>query len=167
MWNQFYLKTNKNLSHFGFFYAIIFMRSMVVVLQSRKIRNLKIAFIVTFILLLLIPIMIMMIPRINIDVKGNKKVVLEVGSKYEDKGASAYLSNLFTKKNIKVKTTGEVDANKVGTYKITYEAKDNGQSKIVTREIQVVDKTKPTIKINKINACQNNKTFDIDAMMVI
>ncbi len=132
-------------------------------MQNQKIRNLKIIFIIVFVLLLLIPIMIMMIPRINIDVKGNKKVVLEVGSKYEDKGASAYLSNVFTKKNIKVKTTGQVDANKVGAYKITYEAKDNGQSKKVTREIQVVDKTKPTIKINKINACQKNKTFDIDA----
>ena len=93
----------------------------------------------------------MMIPKINIDVKGNRKIVLEVGSQYKDKGASAYVSNLFAKKNIKVKTNGEVDANKVGTYKITYEAKDNGQSKIITREIQVVDKTKPIIKINKIS----------------
>ena len=136
---------------------------MVVVLRSRRIRNLKITFIVTFILLLLIPFMVMMIPKINIDVKGNKKIVLEVGNKYKDKGASAYLSNLFIKKEVKVKVNGEVDINKIGKYKITYEAMSNGQTKKVTREVQVVDKTKPTIKINKINACQKNKTFDIDA----
>ena len=131
-------------------------------MRSKKMKNLTVVFFAIFAILLILPIMIMMIPRINIELKGNKKEVLEVGSKYKDKGANAFISNLFTKKSIEVRTAGEVDSNKVGTYKITYEAKDNGQSKLVTREIQVVDKTKPTIKINKISACQNNKTFDFD-----
>ena len=139
---------------------------MVVVLRSRKYKNITVAFFATFAILLILPIMIMMVPRIDIEVKGDKKIVLEVGTKYQDKGANAYVSNLFTKKDINVKTTGEVDSNKVGTYKITYEAKDNGQSKLVTREIQIVDKTKPTIKINKISACRNNETFDIDAEII-
>lgn len=132
-------------------------------MRSKKMKNLTVAFFAVFAILLILPIMIMIVPRINIELKGDKKLVLEVGSKYQEKGANAFISNLFIKKNIKIKTTGEVDANKVGTYKITYEAKDNGQNKIVTREIQVVDNTKPTIKINKISACQSNKTFDIDA----
>ncbi len=135
-------------------------------MRSRKYKNITVAFFATFAILLILPIMIMMVPRIDIEVKGDKKIVLEVGTKYQDKGANAYVSNLFTKKDINVKTTGEVDSNKVGTYKITYEAKDNGQSKLVTREIQIVDKTKPTIKINKISACRNNETFDIDAEII-
>ncbi len=104
------------------------------------------------------------ITSLSIDIKGNKTLTLEVGSKYDELGAKAYLGNLFSKKEVDVTVTGDVDTSKIGTYTITYESKSHNLTKQSKRTVKVVDTEEPKITLNsEVKICKNNKTFDIDA----
>lgn len=70
---------------------------------------------------------------------------VEVNEKYKDPGYKAY--NLLESFRKKVKVTGKVDTKKVGTYKIKYSYKFLFFKASKTRTVNVVDKEKPTIKL--------------------
>ena len=73
---------------------------------------------------------------------GKSKVEVLYGDKYIDLG---YKANIFSISLGKfVKTKGNVDTTKLGTYKVVYEL----PFKTLVREISVVDKEKPSIILN-------------------
>lgn len=72
-----------------------------------------------------------------ITLKGDKTVKLTVGKKYTEKGATA-ADNSGEKIKVAI-NADEVDTNTVGTYKVTYTAKDSsGNKETVVRTIKVV-----------------------------
>ena len=83
--------------------------------------------------------------------KGEEKVVIEYGEKYEEQGAEAiYFGSIFLKEGVKpeVIIQGGVDESKLGTYTITYTASYEDLSESLTREVTVIDSVKPEIKLN-------------------
>ena len=76
-----------------------------------------------------------------ITVLGNNPETVEVGSTYNDAGATSDGGETVT-------TTGTVNANIVGTYTITYTVTDaSGNQATATRTVNVVDTTAPVIQL--------------------
>lgn len=83
-----------------------------------------------------------------ITLNGNSKYKISLGSKYSEKGYSA-TDNCDGDISSNVEITSNVNVNKVGTYTITYKAKDSsGNEAIATRKIEVVDNTKSNDYVN-------------------
>ena len=81
-----------------------------------------------------------------ITVTGNNPVTIELGTTYDDVGATADGGETVT-------STGTVTTSIVGTYTITYTATDaNNNTGTATRTVNVVDNTAPIITINGNNA---------------
>lgn len=78
---------------------------------------------------------------------GEENIVLEVGNEYKEEGYVAKISE----KNIndKVKVISDLNTNAVGNYKISYNLKIGylDVDKTVSRQVKIVDTTKPEIKI--------------------
>lgn len=83
-----------------------------------------------------------------ITLTGDESITIVVGSTYEEAGAAAK-DDIDGNITTKIKTSGNVDADKVGTYTIAYNVKDEAgnAAKEVKRTITVVDNTKPVIKM--------------------
>jgi len=78
-------------------------------------------------------------------IKGANPFRVEFGSTYKDLGA---IAKDDTDGNIKIKTIGNVDTTKLGTYTITYTATDNsGNKSNKKRTVKVVDTIKPIISL--------------------
>ena len=89
-------------------------------------------------------------PNPVIKINGTSPTYITIGDKYTDKGA--YVSDVCgNKKNIEVKTSGKVDSNKIGTYKIEYSAIYNEKELKLTREVKVVKKSTPVKKTGSSN----------------
>ena len=75
-----------------------------------------------------------------ITLKGEQSVTINVGENYEDAGATAHdaVDGDISKS---IKTTGTVDANKPGTYTVTYNVSDQSgnHADAVLRTVTVVD----------------------------
>ena len=84
-----------------------------------------------------------------ITLNGKSSIELTQGTAYQELGATATDNRDGT---VSVITTGTVDINSVGTYTITYTAKDKAGNKAkATRTVKVVlplDRTKPVITLN-------------------
>jgi hypothetical protein len=98
-----------------------------------------------------------------ITLKGEQSVTINAGENYEDAGATAHdaVDGDISKS---IKTTGTVDANKPGTYTVTYNVSDQSgnHADAVLRTVTVVDKVAPVItlkgqQIITINAGENYK----------
>ena len=77
---------------------------------------------------------------------GQSILTLEVGSKYEELGATALD---IVDGNVSVEINGLVDMNKVGTYTLTYKSKDSsGNSSTLIRAINIQDTTAPLVTLN-------------------
>ena len=91
-------------------------------------------------------------PTPHIKVNGSITTYLSVGDKYSDAGA--YVADVCgKKKDIEVKQTSNVDASKVGNYKVDYSASYNDKELKATRTVKVVRRVSTptnTIKSNKI-----------------
>jgi len=86
-----------------------------------------------------------------ITLSGNSKYKISLGSKYSEKGYSA-TDNCDGDISSDVEVTNNINVNKVGTYTITYKAKDSsGNEVIATRKIEVVDNTKSNDYVNIVN----------------
>lgn len=86
--------------------------------------------------------------RVDMEMKGDKEIILRYGDKYEEPGISAYFRGdyLFTSGRwISVKQIGKVDDQTLGTYDITYRAEYGYWSGTATRRVHVVDRVKPRI----------------------
>ena len=97
------------------------------------------------VLLFLIGYSIFLVMSPHIELKGNDKIEVVVGTKYLEKGYNATYGNSNLNNLVKVK--GEVDANKVGEYKIEYKVNYNGITKKIYRTVVVKDSERPTITL--------------------
>jgi hypothetical protein len=84
---------------------------------------------------------------------GEAIVTIEVGSNYEDQGATAK-DSVDGDLTSQIKVTGEVDVNKVGDYELKYSVPDASGNKSVelTRRVIVEKSIKETIRIEKYNS---------------
>lgn len=98
---------------------------------------------------------------IHISFENIENVVINVFENYEDELPKACLKDIFNNciKKIEVTSLGTVDTNKIGTYEITYTAKNKQIKKIIS----VLDTEKPviTIKDEEIIACPNTSDINI------
>ena len=119
---------------------------------------------ICLILVIILLITFLFLPKIEIDIIGKSSSNIEVGTEYKEQGVKAYIKNIFSKKEIKVEIISNLDINKLGRYKITYIAKDNGVVKKRSRNVKVIDTTKPTIEmVDQVKACKNNQLVNINA----
>jgi len=81
-------------------------------------------------------------PFLNIELIGEKEIVLEVNRKYDEKGAKV------TGTNKKYKKEGNVDTSILGEYKITYKINVLKTEKEVSRIVKIIDTTPPVINLN-------------------
>lgn len=114
--------------------------------------------------LMIVPIIILIsiyILTIHISFENIENVVINVFENYEDELPKACLKDIFNNciKKIEVTSLGTVDTNKIGTYEITYTAKNKQIKKIIS----VLDTEKPviTIKDEEIIACPNTSDINI------
>ncbi len=124
-----------------------------------KKRNLLIIS-VTLIVIIIVLIMFLFNPFIKIKINNKKTITINYNEKYIEYGATAKIFN----NNLKVKITGKVNTNKIGTYKIKYIAKKGFITKTVIRKVNVVDKIKPIISLigeQKINLCPTEEYNDL------
>lgn len=135
-------------------------------MKSRR-RKKQLIILIGVILSLVLGILIVVnlfVTSLSINLNGQEKETIEVGSDYKEEGAKAYLGNLFSKKEMKVEVTGNVDTTKLGKYIVVYEVENNGYKKQKERVITVVDKEAPTINLNsEIKTCKSQKNVTIDA----
>ena len=83
---------------------------------------------------------------LKIKLNGNKEITLEYKEEYEDLGASAYYKDKDISKDIKV--NNDINYDKIGSYEYVYEIAYKKQHKSIKRIINIVDTTKPEIKLN-------------------
>ena len=94
---------------------------------------------------------------IEIKLNGSSSVDIEFGSTYSEQYATA----TYGKKDISdtVEISGAVDTTKIGSYKITYTAKQKNKDKSITRTINIKDTVSPTLTLtgdNEINISQGS-----------
>lgn len=93
----------------------------------------------------------------SIDLKGDKKMVLNYKDEYIEKGFKAH----FLREDItsKVVVKGKVNSKKIGSYDITYEVGEGILKRKVVRNVEVKDIEKPKLKISKddIYLCPGSK----------
>lgn len=83
------------------------------------------------------------VPKISLH--GNRVIIVDINSKYVDKGCEATYQGKSISKDVKM--TGNVDTTKPGTYKIVYTVKKGVYEKKATRTVIVKDMDKPTIEL--------------------
>ncbi len=89
--------------------------------------------------------------HVAVELKGESAVTLEVGSAYTDAGADAYLrGKFFMKESDPFAPFAEntVDAQKVGTYTVTYTARKWKKVGSAVRTVSVVDTKAPVLTLN-------------------
>ena len=119
------------------------------------------------ILLLMLSAIYLFIPKVYIEILGNKYAIVNVGETYNDLGAKAYYKNLFKNKEINIEANGTVDTEKLGKYTINYEAKYKQYNKKTERIVEVVDREKPQLLLNdEVKLCKLNGIIVIDASAI-
>ena len=87
---------------------------------------------------------------IELQVNGSAEVTLEYGTEYRDAGAQARCWGSHKNKDpfeLEVQAQSDLDTSKVGTYRITYTASYQRQTKKVERIVHVVDTQMPVISL--------------------
>lgn len=105
---------------------------------------------ILIVILIIIAIFIykfLLMPQINL--KGDKTIVINYKEKYKEKGYKAtFLGEDITKD---VAVSGKVNSKKLGTYNITYTVKISSFTNKITRQVVVKDQSAPTIKLSSKN----------------
>lgn len=113
------------------------------------------------ILLIILSIVNLFLPKIEIELNGEKIINLNLGEEYIEYGAKANLNKIFKLEDLKVDISGKVNTDKVGKYIVVYKSSTDYQKKEVIRIINVLDTIKPEIKLeSKVNACKKNNLLD-------
>ena len=74
----------------------------------------------------------------KIELKGESTIYLNIGEKYKEPGFTAK-DNVDGDITKKVKTTTNIDSNKIGKYKVTYKVTDSSKNEsIIEREVEVI-----------------------------
>lgn len=129
-------------------------------MKRRKSNRNTIIVLSVFIILGIVLIIFLLKPKITLE--GKSKVNVPYNEKYTDKGAKA--KYIFTDISDKIKTSGSVNTEKVGEYKIKYEVKAGLFTTTKTRTVNVVDEKNPELTLEgdtKLNACPGKKFKEI------
>ena len=110
----------------------------------KKIR--KYTLITTIILILALTTTYIFTKNINFSLNGENNTTIPLNKSYNDPGAHATIFKLNINKNIK--TYSNLDTSKIGKYNITYNLSFLNHTYTLNRQIEVVDPTPPTIKLN-------------------
>ena len=90
---------------------------------------------------------------VKIDLNGGEEISTPYGHEFSDPGATAHVVGrdvgIFDRE-IKVKSSGEVDTNSFGTYTITYRAGTLFHHAKVTRQVTVMQDDAPVIVLNDV-----------------
>uniref|UniRef100_UPI0040576F56 immunoglobulin-like domain-containing protein n=1 Tax=Agathobacter sp. TaxID=2021311 RepID=UPI0040576F56 len=83
----------------------------------------------------------------QIELKGESTMYIALGERFSDPGCSAS-DDIDGDLTSKVKVNGNVDTNKAGVYKVTYEVSDScGNKKTMTRTVSVYQKQDPAVQV--------------------
>lgn len=120
---------------------------------------------ILLIVLISLSLVYLVMPKIIIDLKGEKYQTIRVGDSYTEAGATAYLKTLSNKNLLEYEINGNVNTSEVGTYVLTYKATTKNITKKTIRVIDVIDNKSPKIKLNsEVKGCKNNNLIEIDAV---
>lgn len=89
------------------------------------------------------------VPVLSLTLNGDANVTLEYGDEFADMGATALLNGEAC--DARVVITGQVDAETLGEYVLTYTATLDGQTATQQRTVTVVDTQAPEILLNYID----------------
>ena len=103
--------------------------------------------------------------KVELNLKGEKDVTIIYPEKYIEKGVTAKSCSLTHCRNInkEVKIEGEVDSEKLGTYKIKYNLTHKNKKNTLTRTITVKETEPPKIELKgekNTNICPNTKYIE-------
>ena len=88
--------------------------------------------------------------KVELSMKGDAQITLEYGERFADPGAEAVGYGTVLEKepvSLEIKTSGEVDEQKLGTYTISYTASFHGTEQTLTRTVTIVDTVAPKIAL--------------------
>lgn len=108
-----------------------------------KRNTFKVVVIELIVIGLLLCALLAMSVDVNIRIKGDKTMTVQVGSSFRDPGATANADG----HTLKVKVSGEVDTDVPGTYTLCYKARYLLSSSKVYRTVKVVESTGPSIDL--------------------
>ena len=116
--------------------------------------NRRLSFIIFVVDVVLMLIFIISRWSVRIELNGGEEVTVPFGHEYVDPGAAAQVIGkdvgIFDRE-IKVKTSGKVDTDSLGTYTVTYRAGTLFHHAKATRQITVVDDNAPVIVLNDVD----------------
>ena len=88
---------------------------------------------------------------VTMKLNGDSEVTVEVGSFYDEKGATASYGHqgfaLFRNLPVAVSISGNVDASVIGEYTVTYKAIHGSTTQELTRKVRVADTQPPVISL--------------------
>lgn len=108
-----------------------------------KRNTFKVVVIELIVIGLLLCALLAMSVDVNIRIKGDKTMTVQVGSSFRDPGATANADG----HTLKVKVSGEVDTDVPGTYTLCYKARYLLSSSKAYRTVKVVESTGPSIDL--------------------
>jgi len=113
------------------------------------------------IFILIVSIIYLILPKIEMDIKGDKSIDLNLGEEYIDEGADAKLNTLFKTKKISVNTKNNIDNNKVGKYFVSYKASYKNLTKEMIRIVNVIDDKAPElVLLGEVQGCKGSKNIN-------
>lgn len=124
----------------------------------RKLNKKKVMLFVLIVFLFFFLISRLFSKEIKIKLNGPSTTDIEFGSTYTEQYASA----TYGKKDISntISVSGEVDTTKLGSYKVTYTAKQKKKTKSITRTVNIKDTVSPILSLvgdAEINIAQGSK----------
>lgn len=125
--------------------------------NSRQLNKKKVLLLALCLLFLIFLISRLFSKNVNISLNGPETINLEFGSTYSEESVKASYGKKDISKSVEV--SGNVDTTKVGSYTITYTAKQKKKTKSVTRTVNIIDSVSPTITLNgkeEINIAQGS-----------
>ena len=125
--------------------------------RRRRLNKKKILLLAMCVLILIFIIFKLSSKSLKISLNGPETIDLDYGATYSEQFVQAYYGKKDISNNVEI--SGNVDTSKIGTYTITYTAKQKKKTKSVTRTINVKDTAPPTITLNgkdEINIAQGS-----------
>jgi len=114
----------------------------------------KIVFVGSLLILLVIfSTICLFMPKIEIELLGDKTQKISIGEKYKELGGIAYVKKGFKKETLKYEIIGKVDTDKIGKYIITYKTKFNNIFKEEMNAYLAAGHTRYNSKVGDFDNC--------------
>ncbi len=97
---------------------------------------------------------------LNIELNGEKEIILKIGETYEDEGATSTYDNIDITSDIQ--TNSNIDFEHIGDYKYTYKITYKKQTKEIERTIKIIDDIEPSITLKGRKKAVIVEGYDFD-----